>query len=91
MVLIRVTCGKTVDSACKSLKYVLSFLTSDEAQQYDKYYISVNGTDKSMCGKTVDSACKSLKYVLSFLTSDEGQQYDKYYISVNGTDKSIVW
>ena len=43
----KITCGKTVDSAYKSLIYVLSFLTSDEAQQYDKYYISVNGTDKS--------------------------------------------
>ena len=45
------------------------------------YYISVNGTDKSMCGETVDSACKSLKYVLLFLTSGEMQLYDIYYIS----------
>ena len=49
-------CGRTVDSVCTSLKYVLSFLTSDESQQYDKYYISENGTDSSMCGKTLDSA-----------------------------------
>ena len=59
------SCSKTVDSACKSLKYVLSFLVSDNMQQCDMYYISVNGTDKSMCGKTADAACKSLKYVLS--------------------------
>ena len=59
MVLIRVSCGKTVDSACKSLKYVLSFLTlTDEAQQYDKYWtISVNDHFISVCdGKTEDSA-----------------------------------
>ena len=68
-------CGKTVDSACKSLKYVLSFLTSDKPQQYNKYYISVNGADKSMCGKTVDSACKSLNYVLSiYYNRSESQQ-----------------
>ena len=71
------------------LKYILSFLTSDEAQQYDMYYTPVNATDKSTCGKTADSACKSLKYILSYLTSDEAHQYDKYYVSVNGTDNSM--
>ena len=63
--------GKTVDSDCKSLKYVLSFLTSDVVQQYDMYYISVNGTDKSSCGKTADSSCKSLKYVLQSYYKNE--------------------
>ena len=42
----------------------LSYLASDETQQYDKYYMSENGSDKSMCGKNADSACKSLTYVL---------------------------
>ena len=79
--------GKTTDSPCKSLKYVLSFLTSDVSQQYDMYYISLNGTDKSTCGKTADSACKSFKYVL-------GIYYNKTQLPKSGlsiiTSKSLV-
>ena len=45
------------------MKY-FNFL-SGETEQYDTYYISDNGTDKSTCGKTEYSGCKSLKNVLS--------------------------
>ena len=47
------------------LNTCFQFFASGEAQQYDTYFISDNGRDKSLCGKTADSACKSLKYVLS--------------------------
>ena len=69
------------------LKYVLSFLTSDEAQQYYRFYISVNGTDKSTCGKTANSTCKSLKYVLGiYYNRDKSLQHGLSII----TSKSLI-